>query len=243
MKEYQIAAVEDNAADRAWLSMKLEQYCKQRHIPYVLSCFSSGEAFLAALKNQRFQIVFMDIYLNGISGVETAQALRSRDQDSKLVFLTSSEDFMRQGFSLNSAHYLIKPVKDEDFAQAMENCRVRRECQVPSLGVTIGQQSLELDTRDILYLDIEGRTVVIHTVEGTLPAGRSFSAIAELLLTDERFLPCNRGLLVNMDFIADQDGSDFLLLDGTRLPMARRRKHELLTQYRSYVFGTMGGTP
>ena len=45
-----------------------------------------------------------------------------------------------------------------------------------------------------------------------------------------------------MDFIADQDGNDFLLLDGTRLPMARRRKHELLTQYRSYVFGTMGGT-
>ena len=83
---------------------------------------------------------------------------------------------MRQGFSLNSAHYLIKPVQDEDFAQAMENCRVRRECQVPSLEVTIGQQPLELDTRDILYLDIEGRTVVIHTVEGALPAGRSFSA-------------------------------------------------------------------
>lgn len=242
MKVFQIAAVEDSPTDRTWLSNKLEEYCKSRHVPYVLSCFSSGEAFLETLKTRRFHIVFMDIYLSGISGVEAAQTLRSRDQNCKLVFLTNSEDFMRQGFSLNSAHYLVKPVKDEDFAQAMENCRVRRECRVPSLEVTVGQQPLELDTRDILYLDIEGRTVVIHTVECALPAGRSFSAIAELLLSDERFLPCNRGLLVNMDFIADQDGNDFLLLDGTRLPMARRRKHELLTQYRSYVFGTMGGT-
>ena len=77
MKVFQIAAVEDNPTDRTWLSNKLEEYCKSRHVPYVLSCFSSGEAFLETLKTRRFHIVFMDIYLSGISGVEAAQTLRS----------------------------------------------------------------------------------------------------------------------------------------------------------------------
>ena len=95
MKVFQIAAVEDNPTDRTWLSNKLEEYCKSRHVPYVLSCFSSCEAFLETLKTRRFHIVFMDIYLSGISGVEAAQTLRSRDQNCKLVFLTNSEDFMR----------------------------------------------------------------------------------------------------------------------------------------------------
>ena len=90
MKVFQIAAVADSPTDRTWLSNKLEEYCKSRHIPYVLSCFSSGEAFLEALKARRFHIVFMDIYLSGISGVEAAQTLRNRDQNCKLVFLTSS---------------------------------------------------------------------------------------------------------------------------------------------------------
>ena len=76
---------------------------------------------------------------------------------------------MRQGFSLNSAHYLIKPVKDEDFAQAMANCRLGRALQVPTLAVTVEGRTLEVDTRQIRYLEVQQRSVVLHTTRGDLP--------------------------------------------------------------------------
>ena len=170
---------------------------------------------------------------------EAAQALRARDMDCKLVFLTTSEDFMRQGFSLNSAHYLIKPVKDEDFAQAMANCRLGRALQVPTLAVTVEGRTLEVDTRQIRYLEVQQRSVVLHTTRGDLPLGRSFSAAAAPLERDRRFLLCFKGVLVNMDHIAAQTGDELRLDNGSILPIAPRRRREILAQYRAYMFGRM----
>ena len=240
MRQLRIAMVDDRTDDRTWLAEKLETYLNARHIHYTLSAFASGEEFLLALQECWFDIVFMDIYMDGITGVEAAQALRARDHDCKLVFLTISEDFMHQGFSLNSAHYLIKPVGDEDFLQAMENCRIRRECSVPFFSVVSDRSSIQIDTLDILYIDIQNRVVCVHTKDGILSASRNFSKATEPLLADERFLLCNKGLLVNMDFIASLEKNDFVLVNGERLPITPRRKKELAARYHSYTFGSLG---
>lgn len=196
MTPYRIAVVDDLERDRAWLAEKLADYMARDRLEYELTAFASGEAFSAALEQgQRFNLVFMDIYMDGITGIEAAQALRARDMDCKLVFLTTSEDFMRQGFSLNSAHYLIKPVKDEDFAQAMANCRLGRALQVPTLAAPLER--------------------------------------------DRRFLLCFKGVLVNMDHIAAQTGDELRLDNGSILPIAPRRRREILAQYRAYMFGRM----
>ena len=235
MTPYRIAVVDDLERDRAWLAEKLADYMARERLEYELTAFASGEAFSAALEQgQRFNLVFMDIYMDGITGIEAAQALRARDMDCKLVFLTTSEDFMRQGFSLNSAHYLIKPVKDEDFAQAMANCRLGRALQVPTLAVTVEGRTLEVDTRQIRYLEVQQRSVVLHTTRGDLPLGRSFSAAAAPLERDRRFLLCFKGVLVNMDHIAAQTGDELRLDDGSILPIAPRRRREILAQYRAY---------
>ena len=233
MTPYRIAVVDDLERDRTWLAEKLADYMARERLEYELTAFASGEAFSAALEQgQRFNLVFMDIYMDGITGIEAAQALRARDMDCKLVFLTTSEDFMRQGFSLNSAHYLIKPVKDEDFAQAMA-------LQVPTLAVTVEGRTLEVDTRQIRYLEVQQRSVVLHTTRGDLPLGRSFSAAAAPLERDRRFLLCFKGVLVNMDHIAAQTGDELRLDDGSILPIAPRRRREILAQYRAYMFGRM----
>lgn len=228
MTPYRIAVVDDLERDRAWLAEKLADYMARERLEYELTAFASGEAFSAALEQgQRFNLVFMDIYMDGITGIEAAQTLRARDMDCKLVFLTTSEDFMRQGFSLNSAHYLIKPVKDEDFAQAMANCRLGRALQVPTLAVTVEGRTLEVDTRQIRYLEVQQRSVVLHTTRGDLPLGRSFSAAAAPLERDRRFLLCFKGVLVNMDHIAAQTGDELRLDDGSILPIAPRRRREI----------------
>lgn len=240
MTPYRIAVVDDLERDRAWLAEKLADYMARDRLEYELTAFASGEAFSAALEQgQRFNLVFMDIYMDGITGIEAAQTLRARDMDCKLVFLTTSEDFMRQGFSLNSAHYLIKPVKDEDFAQAMTNCRLGRALQAPTLAVTVEGRTLEVDTRQIRYLEVQQRSVVLHTTRGDLPLGRSFSAAAAPLERDRRFLLCFKGVLVNMDHIAAQTGDELRLDDGSTLPIAPRRRREILAQYRAYMFGRM----
>lgn len=239
MQKLQIAVVEDDFGDQEWLAEKIDGYCRMRDMQYTLQRYRSGEEFVAVLPECRFDIVFMDVYLGGMSGVEAARALRMRDKHCRLVFLTISAEFMPEGFSLNSAHYLIKPVKDEDFLQAMENCRIRNCSRVPLLSVISDRRTIRVVTRDIIYIDVNLRSVFIHTTGETLPVGRNFNATVECLLPDERFLLCNRGLLVNMDYIIAQVGNDFIMSNGEHLPMAPRRRKELIASYHKYVFNSL----
>lgn len=239
MRKLKIAVVDDMACDREWLAERIDEYCRIREIDHAIFHYINGEGFVAALQEHWFDIVFMDIYMGEISGVEAARALRARDKDCKLIFLTVSGDFMREGFSLNSAHYLVKPVREEDFLQAMENCRIRRSCQVPLLTVISDRRTIRIATKDIIYMDVRMRCATVHIRTESLPIGRSFNAIAEDLLADERFLLCNRGLLVNMDFIVAQMGNDFLLSNGERLPIAPRRRKDLIARYHRYTFSSL----
>ena len=78
MTPYRIAVVDDLERDRAWLAEKLADYMARDRLEYELTAFASGEGFSAALEQgQRFNLVFMDIYMDGITGIEAAQALRS----------------------------------------------------------------------------------------------------------------------------------------------------------------------
>ena len=123
---------------------------------------------------------------------------------------------MRQGFSLNSAHYLIKPVKDEDFAQAMANCRLgtgppgTHPCRHGGGADAGGGHPPESG-----IWRYSSAAWCCTPPRGDLPLGRSFSAAAAAPLErDRRFLLCFKGVLVNMDHIAAQTGDELRLDDG-----------------------------
>ena len=80
MRKLQIAVVDDGFDDREWLTDKINDYCRIREIDHVVYQYTSGEAFVSALQEIWFDIVFMDIYMDGISGVEAARALRAKDR-------------------------------------------------------------------------------------------------------------------------------------------------------------------
>lgn len=237
----EIAVVDDLPEDRAWLSVKLGDYMRAHGPEYRLTAFGSGEDFLAALEHTRFDIVFMDIYMGGMTGIETAAALRRRDMDCKLVFLTSSEDFLREGYALNPCHYLVKPTDDAAFAQAMENCRVTVRVETPTLEVVSGGLPVHLDTTKILYVDVDGRNTAVHMDDRVVSAVGSFSKVTAPLAADRRFLLCIQGVLANMDFIVGPEDSVFLLKNGERLPIALRQKRGVIQAYRAYLFERMGG--
>lgn len=235
MEQLQIAVVDDNPADRQWLTDKLDVYMKGVQLPYALTAYPSGEAFLADLETHTYDLVFMDVYMTGITGVETATALRQHDRTCKLVFLTSTPDFMPQGFALNSRHYLIKPLQDEDLVQAMENCALVAPFDVPTLTIESMGQLREIPTGKLLYMDVVDRKAILHTTAGTIDAGRNFTPLSQVLAEDRRFLLCIKGVMVNMDFIARQEQDCFALTNGEVLFFTPRRQKEILTAYHNHL--------
>ena len=132
-----IAIVEDLSTDREWLAVRLEQYMTSRHLTYQLYTYTQAEDFVAALNTITFQIVFMDIYLTDMTGIEAASILRRKNRDCKLIILTISDEYLYQGYRVNACHYLLKPATDSDFSEAMERCMLKPAYKVPVLDVVL----------------------------------------------------------------------------------------------------------
>ena len=229
----QIAIVDDRAEDRAELSACLENYMKKHQLDYTLTEFEDGENFLKAAAQVNFQLVFMDIYMENMDGIEAARRLRQKNRLCKIVFLTITEDYARMGYSLSASYYLLKPLSlhQAEFEEAMELCQLKPPYEVMTLSVMADRQKLELPTEKILYIDYQNRMTRIHTAERVIPVSGGFQEVTAALQKDKRFLPCYRGILINMDYISQVDSQTFRLITGRnfRLPSAMENSCGKLT--------------
>ena len=131
--------------------------------------------------------------------------------------------------------------EDTDFEEAMELCQLKPPYEVMTLSVMADRQKLELPTEKILYIDYQNRMTRIHTAERVIPVSGGFQEVTAALQKDKRFLPCYRGILINMDYISQVDSQNFRLINGEELPIALRNGKQLRETYRQYVFSGMGG--
>lgn len=234
-----IAVVEDLASDRDWLTTRLKQYMTQHRLSYTLYTYECAEDFVRALNTVTFRIVFMDIYLRDMTGMEAAVYLRRHNKDCTLIFLTVSTEHCLEGYRVNACHYLLKPATDNDFSEAMERCNLQPVYDVPYLDVICDGQKLRLNTESILYIQVHKRNVLIQTLKQTLMANGPFHKLTKPLLNDKRFLLCIQGILVNMDYISGQEDTVFIVKNGDKLPFNIRNKRQILQSYRNYIFENM----
>jgi len=236
-----IAIVEDFSKDREWLAGRLEQYMHARHLTYQLYTYKQAEDFVAALDTVTFEIVFMDIYLTDMTGIEAASILRQKDKDCKLIILTSSDEFLLQGFQVHACHYLLKPATDRDFLEAMGRCMLKPAYEVPVLDIVLDGMSLQLNTESILYLQSQKRDVLIQTTDRLLVTAGPFHALSDVLSADSRFLLILRGIIINMDYVASLNDDLIIMKNGDKLPYNVRNRKQIQQSYRNYIFSKMGG--
>ena len=118
-----IAVCEDNAADSAVICRFIRDHFEKNGYIGDIYRFKSGEAMLAAFKPGVFDAVFLDIYMDGMTGMETANRMREADSGFALVFITSSDRHAMEAFTLRACAYVPKPIKPEAMEIAMKQCR------------------------------------------------------------------------------------------------------------------------
>lgn len=109
-----IAIVDDLAAERALLKDRLEQQLHRRNVQADILEYESGETFLEAARKAPFTAAFLDIYMDGMTGMEAAKKLRKTNTDCLLFFTTTSTDHALEGFQVRALHYLVKPFTEAD---------------------------------------------------------------------------------------------------------------------------------
>ena len=219
-----IAIVDDLAGERALLKGRLERALNRRSVQADFSEYESGEAFLAAAKAEPFAAAFLDIYMPGIDGVETAKALRAFDSACLLVFTTTSTDHALEGFQVRAMHYLVKPFTEEDVHRLTDEILARIPQPDRYMDVKTGGGSVRLSYRSIVYAEHFAHMIHIHTSAGkTLMTRMPFKDFAAPLREDARFLVCGRGAIVNLEHASDFEDAAFVMDEGSRVLISREQ--------------------
>lgn len=232
-----IALVDDSEIERELLLSLLTDYGCEKQIPFESDCFESGDAFLSAFSPDKYDIVFMDIFMSGISGVETAQKMRQRDSRVILIFLTASADFMPDAFSVHAFHYILKPYEKRAIFDCMEDALMHLPMPQPTICFSVNSIELRIPASQIVCVMADSHYTWIMDRDGqTYHPCTAFGTFSKQLSDDNHFLLVSRGVLCNMDAIESFTPDGCLLSNGKTVPVTMRNARRLEQTWRDYCF-------
>lgn len=199
-----------------------------------IDLFTSGELFLKRYATGAYQIIFLDYYMDGMTGMEVARAVRAAEDPCKIVFTTNSPDFALEGYEVSADGYLVKPYAYETFASTMK--RVMPQDQL-YLEICAGRTMKKVLLAHILWCEADAHRITIHTTEReNLAVQMNYAQIHDQLSVYPQFLECYRGCMVNMDQIRRIDGLDFVLYSEERVPIRQREFGTIKQKFLNYLF-------
>lgn len=220
MKPLQIAICDDLEEERVILSRMLRNYARRQGLSLQVHFFVSGEELLQSVRRANAcQVLFLDIYMPGISGVETARRLRAAGYGASIVFATTSTDHGVDSFEVRASDYLVKPFRQEEVDRALDWCLEHMPEPLRSLSVYAEGEIQEFPLASVLYIEVLGHQSHIHTLRQTVVVRKSLDDL-ERAVDSPDFFRCHRSFLVNLNHAERIESSDFLMSDGARIPIS-----------------------
>lgn len=218
----QIAICDDEQFHCEKLKNLLERYMKKNALLYVLHTFSSGEAFIKQCGNSMaYDIVFLDINMEEMDGIRTAERIRAYHSDTYIVFVTAFMDYALDGYKVNAVRYLMK----DNLEGALEECMkaILQKMQVAKVTFPFLEGERTLYTDRILYVESRGHKSLFHYMNADMTIYQIYSKldVLEKQLEGHFFLRIHKSYLVNMKHIRKISNYTVFLDTGEELPVPR----------------------
>lgn len=225
---FKIAIVEDNRAAAEKMQGYLERYAQSHKENFDIAVFGDALAFLDSYR-RIYDMVFMDIELPFINGMEAAQKLREIDQQVVLIFVTNMAQFAVKGYEVDALDYLVKPVHYGDFELKLHRAVSRLKESQEALLVQRQSGMIRLKLQEISYIEVRGHTLIFHTEAGEITGSGTLQEL-ENKLRNKGFLRCNKCYLVNQRHIAAVQGYTLVMAQGEELQISRPRKKTFMIE-------------
>lgn len=216
-----IAIVEDDPQTGKQLQQYVLQYFAGRENQCRISFFADGDEILDNYQAD-YDLIFLDIQMQRLDGLSTAQMIRQLDNDVYLIFITNMANFAIKGYSVNALDFVLKPVNYlmlQQLLQRVEQMLASRNRKYITLPTERGLA--RLDVSEIYYVETENHAVRVHTAKGVWRLRDSMRNM-ESLLSDLHFFRCNSCYLVNLAHV-EQVEDNMALVAGSHLAISRPR--------------------
>lgn len=230
-----IAVVEDNEADFARIKECLLYLSDADAIPFEIDHYPFGTAFIAKYAPS-YDIVFMDIDMPGMNGMETAKALRQMDRAVVLIFVTNMAQYAISGYSVEALDFVLKPINKYSFAVKIRRAIARTTKRTDDI-ISVKEDGIihRIQISSIKYLEVSGHYVVYHTMEGTFTEYTTLKN-AQKQINRPYFVQCNRSFLINLKYMDSVD-RESVVIDGNSMFISRKMRHSFLSAAMDFFGG------
>lgn len=226
-----IALCEDEQLQRESIKNYIDMSLLNKN--YEIFEFKSGEELIANYP-QNLDILFLDIQMEKINGMDTARKIRTFDNNVEIIFITGIWDYVQEGYEVRAYRYIIKPIDFNSFKTQLNLCIKEIENQKrPSIVVTYKGEVNKIDIGSIVYIETDNRNTLIHTKEKSYRANMGISKL-EKYLEGSTFFRCHNSFLINLEYI-NKIGQDSVFLEEYEIQVSRHKMKELKIQFTSFL--------
>lgn len=230
-----ILVCDDLKEERANLIRMLRTYEQEHDVELEVETASDGSELISMWRPDRWSVIFLDIYMPQLNGVEAARRLRKVDSQCEIVFVTTSRDHGMDGYELRALDYLTKPYSQQDVDGAMDWFLKKHSEKRRDLSVRTFEGWEDLKLSDISFIESSGHTCNIHLPGRTVSVRRSIDELSSEL--DSAFFRCHKSFLVNLGHVAEVSGKSFILDDGKIVPISAPKLSESKSAFLAWRSG------
>ena len=236
---YRILIIEDSSEAERVLHGHIDRYASEANIECSVTWKTS--AFdLAGGDEAHYNLIFLDIELPGIDGMEAARAMREHDPETPIIFVTNLAQYAVHGYAVDALDFVVKPVTYYDFKLRMEKAirKIGRTSQ-RSLRIASDNGFRVVSVADIEYIDITNHDLAVHLSNGEVPTMRATLSKIEAELEGTTFVRVSNNCLANMTHIKEIKGTDICMAGGDTIYFSRSRKKPALETIARFLGGSL----
>ena len=229
-----VAIVEDSDSDSILIENYIQRYSQQKKVEFNIKRFDEAISFLSEYR-EGYDIIFMDIELPNINGLEVAKKIRRIDKQVILIFVTNMAQYAVRGYEVDALDFIVKPVNYAVLNQKIDkSLKIIKVNQDDELVISRSQGFIRVLISEILYLEVTGHKIHYHTIEETIVATGSLTEY-EKRLKNKNFMRCNNCYFVNPRYIKSIYGMTITMKNDDELLISHPKKKKFLKELADWL--------
>ncbi len=228
-----IAIVDDQIIDIKLLSKYLSSFAEEKGLPAPdIFTFNSADVFLNNFTEGSYNLIFLDINMSGMNGIDLAREIRKTDTQCKIIFATSSNEYATESYEVGASFYLLKPYTFESFSKILQLVIPRDILNRQAILLPDGQKFIP---SSIIYTEYYNHKITIYLKYNEILYSRLSQADFEDLVKDYNYLvSINRGIMINLKEMKKYNDSNAIMSNGSSLPISRGKEKALKQAVENY---------
>ncbi len=232
-----IAVCDDEVLQRLDVIKKIKSVLENNYCDYYYDIeeFSSGENLI--FSDSYFDIVFLDIKMGKLSGIDIAKSMRKNNNATKIIFITAFEEYVFEAFDVSAFHYLIKPAAEEKILEIMDRILKvpkSKENDEQYIVINKGKSVIKVLLDNIHFFEVQNRIINIHTQMEVIQYYDKITNI-EARVPRDSFFRCHRSYIVNLRYVMKFDKTEIVLDNNTRIMLSKSKYDEFSKAFLKYI--------